>query len=519
MTLQDAHRHLSNHFVEELSEFQSASIHSLIGRLFAVKTIEDCFCINVDPPLIPQPLWVFHTVRFDLTQDRDLPSQFFAALALLGRADNRAVRDLAATGRFYDWLASQLDPVIFRRLIELFFSRSFRALDGDLLGRFFEIYAQRVDRRRRRELGQYYTPASIVHFMWSLALQVVREKNALANLVALDPGVGSGTFLIEGAWQLHSAAVPRFWERLNGFDIAPQVMLIAQVNLYLAVLGLLDRTEAEAVGTLQLYPTDALDPRNGAQLSRLLDILTGESVRSFLRRRIHMSERVKRQTRFPLVIGNPPYKHNSGRTLVQMAEQFPPLLRLSRLHARAQENAIRDDYVWFFAAADHDLNGEGVIAFVVSDSFCYGPSFRYFREDLLQRYRIRHLVHLGRFIFRDVGPRTSFVIIILERRSVELPNVENSDLIPYRDLRPLAHGCPDRELGTSTDPRLVALRTGNIERVAVIEHHAARARNFRLLPAGAAVSTVTRAAIPLIDSPHRVFVKKWPGAVSGFDKL
>jgi hypothetical protein len=365
MTLQDAQRHLSNQLADELSEFLSASIHSLIGRLFAVKTIEDCFCADVDPPLIPQPLWVFHSTRFDLTQDRELPSQFFAALALLGHADNPAVRDLAATGRFYDWLAPQFDPVIFRRLIELFFSRSFRVLDGDLLGRFFEIYAQRVDRRRRRELGQYYTPAPIVRFMWSLALQVVHEKNAVGNLVVLDPGVGSGTFLIEGARRLHGAAIPRFWERLSGFDIAPQVIGIAQVNLYLAVLALLDRTEAEGVGTLQLYPTDTLDPRNGAQLRSLLSLLTEESVRSFLLRRIDMSERVKKRVRFPLVIGNAPYKHNSGRTLAQMAEQFPPLLRLSRRNARAQENAIREDYVWFFAAADHYLSGEGVIAFVV----------------------------------------------------------------------------------------------------------------------------------------------------------
>ncbi len=516
MSLQDAERHLSQHLFGEISEFLSASIHSLIGRLFSVKTIEDCFCLGVDPPLVPAVRWVFHSTRFDTSSDQDLTGQFFSALAGLGDTDNPAVRDLAATGRFYDWLAPQIDPTGFRRLLELFFSHSFRVLDGDLLGRFFEMYAQRVDSRRRRELGQYYTPAPIVRFMWKLALQVVHEKDAASQLVVLDPSVGSGTFLIEGARQLHAAGISRFWDRLSGFDIAPQVIGIAQVNLYLAVLGLLDRVQAEDVGNLQLYPTDALDPRDGAHLRSLLPLLTEESVRSFLLRRIDMSERVKQRARFPLVIGNPPYKHNSGRTLGQMAEQFPPLLRLSRVNARPQENPIRDDYVWFFGAGDHYLNGQGVIAFVVSDSFCYGPSFRYFREDLLLRYRIRHLVHLGRFIFRDVGPRTSFVIIIIERRATALANAEDSEPVPYIDLRALADG-HDRILGTQTDPRFVALEAAVLEEP--IEHRATRSRNFRLFPAGEAVALVMRAAMPLIDSPRRVFVKKWPGVVSGFDKL
>jgi hypothetical protein len=53
----------------------------------------------------------------------------------------------------------------------------------------------------------------------------------------------------------------------------------------------------------------------------------------------------------------------------------------------------------------------------------------------------------------------------------------------------------------------------------VVHHRVTRSRNFRLVPAGSAVSTVMRAAMPMTDSPRRVFTKKWPGAVSGFDKL
>ena len=517
MSIDETHAHLRGHLPEELAEFVGASIHSLVGRLFAVKTIEDAFCIDVEPPLLPRSLWVFHTDRFEQLSTEELPAAFFDALGALDHSTNPAVNDLAATGRFYDWLAPQIDPAAFRRLLTLFFSHSFHDLDGDLLGRFFEIYAQRLDRQRRRELGQYYTPVPIVRHMWRVALNLVRERGVTDDLLVLDPGVGSGTFLIEGARQLERAALPRFWERLHGFDIAPQVIAVAQVNLYLTVLGLLDRSQAEQVGTLNLYPTDALDPRNGAKLRSVMPLLTEESTRLFLERRIAMSEAIKRSERFPLVIGNPPYKNNSTRTLAQVADLFPALLRSSRDNARARERNIRDDYVWFFAAADFYTTDRGVIAFVVSDSFCYARSCRFFREDLLRRYRLVQLIHLGRFIFRDVGPRTSFVIVILERRATELGDAARTEEIAYIDLRPLS-AAYNGTLGGADDSRLIALNSGELPEAQ--RHTPERQREFILFPGSEAVSKVLRAPIVVHSTtPRRVFIKKWPGVITAFDKL
>lgn len=514
MTTAEAQAHLRQNLRSETQAFVAASIHSLIGRLFAFKTIEDAFCVGVEPPLLPRSNWVFHTTRFDDLPPEDLPQAFFNALGNLGDTDNPAVQDLAATGRFFDWLSTEVDPIVFRRLLDLFFSHTFVDLDGDLLGRFFEYYAQRIDGRRRRELGQYYTPMPIVRSIWRLALGIVEEYEAMDQLLVLDPSVGSGTFLIEGARALEGKGVDRFWEKLHGFDVAPQVIGVAQVNLYLTVLGLLARSQADAVGSLKLFPTDTLDPNNGGQLRSLLDLLSEDAIKSFIKNRITLSERVKRQSRFPLVIGNPPYRHNSNRTLGQMAERFPRLLRSTRANTRAQENTIREDYAWFFAAADHYLAGRGVIAFVVSDSFCYARSFRYFREDLLRNYRVRHLVRLGRFIFRDVGPRTSFVIIVMERRGEPLTSAAETEAIPYMDM---SQEVGANVAGTDLDPRLMALDSDQLPDA--VEHLPEAEQNYRFYPARQVVSQVLRAEIALVDEERRVFVKKWPGAVSGFDKL
>lgn len=517
MTAENAESHLQTRWRDELEEFVGASVHSLIGRLFAVKSIEDCFCVETTPPLLPPEAWVFHTSRFDTVEASQLPAAFFSALTSLSSSQNPAIRDMAATGRFYDWLVPQLRPAPFRRLLALFVSHSFSDLDGDLLGRFFEIYAQRVDRRRRRQLGQYYTPLPIVRHMWRACLEIARERNVVQELVALDPGVGSGTFLIEGANQLHNAGVARFWEKLAGFDISAQAIGIAQINLYLAVLAHLDRQEADAVGALRLYPTDALDPRNGARLRSIMPLLSDESTRAFLRQRIELSEQIKQRSRFHLIIGNPPYRNNSDQTLAQVEERFPHLLRSSRLNARVRERNIRDDYAWFFAAADHYVAGRGVIAFVVSDSFCYASSYRFFREDLLRRYHVRSLINLGAGVFRDVGPRTQFVIVLLERRERDLTRADEAGSLLYTDLRVLADAQQDGS-GGAMDPRLRALDAGALPQP--VEHAPTRARSFALFPASGLVARVE--AVPNVlhgSTPRRVFLKKWPGLITAFDEL
>jgi len=92
---------------------------------------------------------------------------------------------------------------------------------GDVLGRFYE---ELVPQEERRKLGEFYTPKPIAEFMVAWA---VRDESA----EVLDPGAGSGTFLVEAVRRLRAMGVEQPVERVVGVDVNPLAVLMATLNL------------------------------------------------------------------------------------------------------------------------------------------------------------------------------------------------------------------------------------------------------------------------------------------------
>ena len=122
------------HPEDVVSEFVAASIHSLIGRLFAFKVIEDKFCVSEETPLIDPDHWIFQTSRYDGKSAEDIRRGFFRALRGLKDSGILAIRRFAEYGFFFDWIENYVDPILLRSLIEMIASRNFETLEGDLLG-------------------------------------------------------------------------------------------------------------------------------------------------------------------------------------------------------------------------------------------------------------------------------------------------------------------------------------------------------------------------------------------------
>lgn len=510
-------------FDEALDEFIAASIHSLISRCFALKAIEDAFCIHEEEPLIQPEHWLFAPNAYEGLVASEIRAQAFARIRRLAQAENPVIARFAQFGFFFDWIETYIDPVIFRSLLEIFAVHDFTNVEGDVLGRFYELYAQEINRTRRKALGQYYTPLPVVQFIWWLVERVLLERNATDLATVLDPAMGSGTFLSHGARILASANVPDFWRKLTGFDISPQVMGIAHVNLYMAVLSQLTPGQANDVAGLQIYTTDALDHRNGKRLREILPLVMEPDQIAFIEQQIALSSEAKQGGTFYVVIGNPPYRNNSDLTLTQAAERFPRLLSLSATRARARERQIRDDYAWFFAAADHYIEDSGLICYIVSDSFATHISYRHFREAVLRYYRVRALVRLGGSVFPDVGYRMTFAIILLERRADPLEDLTTIETIPVTDLRHLIEDASQAILSTDADPRFQLMReiiAGREPFVITGQHVPDPGTNYAFYSHTGVTERVRKDGLVIHDrSPNRIFVHKWPGLITAFDSL
>jgi SAM-dependent methyltransferase len=92
----------------------------------------------------------------------------------------------------------------------------------------------------RHDLGEYYTPDWLAEYM-------LRQKMDIdADDMVLDPGCGSGTFLVE-ALQLKidesdddpEELISRIPEEVVGFDIHPLAVMIAKANYVAAIRDLL----------------------------------------------------------------------------------------------------------------------------------------------------------------------------------------------------------------------------------------------------------------------------------------
>jgi adenine-specific DNA-methyltransferase len=140
--------------------------------------------------------------------------------------------------------STQLDALRPNPLDELLVHAS---LDGDLLQQLSDVmasvveaehdlvgtlYQELLDSGERRPLGQFYTPPDVARFMASWVIRSATDR-------VLDPGTGSGTFLVAALNRLRElGADPRdAMGQLHGIDLDPLGTLMATLNVLLAGTG------------------------------------------------------------------------------------------------------------------------------------------------------------------------------------------------------------------------------------------------------------------------------------------
>jgi type I restriction enzyme M protein len=280
-------------------------------------------------------------------------------------------------------------------------------IDEDLNGRLFETFLNAT--MRGRELGQFFTPRSVVKMMTQLAdLKATREHQDRV----IDACCGSGGFLIEALTVMRNqirsndsmsgSEKKRLLEKvcnesIFGIDFgeSPPLAQIARINMYL-----------HGDGGSRIYATDGLDKHPDA--NQEIDPELAQNVEE-------LSGFFDRPMYFDVALTNPPFSmtkeaknQTDRRTLLQykMAQKGS---------TRELRPSLRSNVM--FLERYHDLlRPGGKLITVIDDTLLASGDFGYARDFIRSHFHVRAIISLPGDTFRRSGSRVKTSVLLLEKK-------------------------------------------------------------------------------------------------------
>jgi hypothetical protein len=259
---------------------------------------------------------------------------------------------------------------------------------------FYEHFLTEYDAERRMRRGVFYTPRPVVSYIIRSADELLRTEfgleDGLADTVTwggmaerhadlsipdgvspdqpfvqiLDPATGTGTFLVEvielihrtmtAKWQAQRYSqdhITELWNeyvsehllpRLHGYELlmAPYAIAHLKIGLRLHQTGYLFQSDERA----RVYLTNALEPAtDGAKQMQFKELIPA------LAHEAQAVNEIKRNKRFTIIVGNPPYAKNSSNRSVEAEKLVSEYKRL--VYGETNVQPLSDDYVKFLAFA------------------------------------------------------------------------------------------------------------------------------------------------------------------------
>ncbi|RIK81901.1 MAG: DNA methyltransferase [Planctomycetota bacterium] len=357
---------------------------------------------------------------------------------------------------------------------------------------FYEDFLKQYDRQRKVERGVFYTPQPVVSYIvrgvhellrtefgledglastitWG---EMVKRREGLAIpkgarpedpfVVILDPATGTATFLVEVIDIIHRTMSDKWkgerltasqqrdaWNkyvpahllpRLYGYELmmAPYAIAHMKIGLKLGETGYRFQSEERA----RVYLTNALEPPSdlaATAAANLFDALGHEA---------QAVNRVKRDQRFTVVIGNPPYSGISSN----MSEFAQHLVDAYKFVDGAPLNErklwLQDDYVKFIRNAQTTIasTNVGVFGYITNHSYFDNPTFRGMRQSLMGTFNMFRALDLHGNTTRaehppdGVADKNVFdiqqgVAVCLATRGGLLEGVQHADLWGTREAK------------------------------------------------------------------------------------
>jgi len=294
---------------------------------------------------------------------------------------------------------------------------------GDVIG---YIYEELIPAEERHRLGQFYTPRPIAELIVKWAVRSREDK-------VLDPGCGSGTFLVEAYKRLAELKLGRPFREIKHVpeDVHGQVLGqlygidINEFPAHLTAMNLAMKNVRAPSAEINVVVSDyfAIPPAAGRHVAD--KVKTPDGTRRV--RTVYAD--------FDAVVGNPPYTRwteipERTRELIQnVLDNEIKRYRLTPQVSRGVEPGI---YVYWIMHSTRFLKEGGRLGMIISDSWLQTDYGKDFFRYLLDHYKIHAVIDISARVFPV--PLVGACIVLLERCSREEERSDNRAVFAYLDV-------------------------------------------------------------------------------------
>ncbi|NET57824.1 MAG: N-6 DNA methylase [Symploca sp. SIO2E6] len=323
---------------------------------------------------------------------------------------------------------------------------NFAGVDSDIVGTVYSTY---VNRKEKKEKGQYYTPPEIVNYIldevdYRTGVGIIGAKKRL-----IDPACGSGSFLVAAAKRLvetykgntnqiddPASVLDRVQNNLYGFDLNPFACYLSEVNLLIQVLDLVklahDKGQRPKIQRFHIYNVDALARPTGTYRSLMFNTLIAEESDQVDQIKSR-SPNTPYANGFAFVVANPPYGASlSDEYKVVLRSDYPDVFF-----------GQPDTYVFFLKLGVEFLATGGKLGFITPNTYLMGTNTSALRKELLESGRIEQIVDLPQGIWSDAT--VDCVLIFITKDSDEERRREQQPQINILGLRDTLDKLIDRD--------------------------------------------------------------------------
>lgn len=307
---------------------------------------------------------------------------------------------------------------------------------------FYETFLSHYNKKLKIERGVWYTPQPVVNFIVRAVDDILKTEFNLPQGLAdtskikikksvpkfddrsktkskvigeqetevemhkvqiLDPATGTGTFLAEvvkhiykkfegqqGIWSKYvtNDLIPR----LNGFELlmASYAMAHLKMDMLLTETGYKSNDDQR----FRIFLTNSLEEAHPDTQTLFSSWLSDEA---------DQANTIKREAPVMVIMGNPPYSVSSSNK----SEWIQNLISDYKKNLNERKINLDDDYIKFTRFGQHfiDKNGEGILAYISSNSFIDGITHRQMRKQLLESFDKIYIFNLhGNAKKKEVSP-------------------------------------------------------------------------------------------------------------------